>query len=468
MVPLELDPRLTVTQWVAPELGNCSYVVTVRGEGSSAVIDPLRDVDGYLARLPRSEREVLLALETHIHNDFISGARELASSAGAEIGSSAVAELTYSHRPLRDREEVRLGGWKLQVLATPGHTPEHVSYLLVDPGGKPVALFSGGALTVGGAGRTDLLGPLLARPLARDLHRSIHERLLHLPGDVRLLPTHGGGSFCSAECTDRRVSTVREEKASNPLIRARTLDEFVSRILEQGPFPQYFRRMRALNSAGVRLFGGACPTPRALGLEDFDRARAEGAIVLDTRTAPEHDQAHVPGGYAIGADGPMSAWVGWLFSPERAILLLSRDEREAREATRQLFRIGFDRVVGFLAGGFETWADAGRPVASTKLIEAPALVERLRSEEPLVVVDVREAHEWFRGHVPGSLNIPLATLPQRSGEVPRDAPVVVHCAYGYRADIAAGILEQAGFTRVLRLVGGYEDWCAAASRRQPS
>lgn len=468
---LSLDPALELTAWVAPDLGNSSYVLSLPEERSAVVVDPLRDIDGYLPYLRQLRTERVLALETHIHNDFVSGSRALAQEARAEIGASADAPLDFPHRSLHDGDVLPLGRWGLEVLATPGHTPEHVSYLLRDAGDKPRALFSGGVLTIGGAARTDLLGLSKARPLAHDLYRSLQEKVAPLPGSVELLPTHGGGSFCSAVIGGERTGTLREERGSNPLLRSRSEEEFVGRILEQGPFPSYFLRMRALNSAGKEPVAEAPPRPRALPLDRFDRWRTEGATVLDTRAPELFDGGHIPGSMAVAEDGPLSAWVGWLLPPERDLLFLSADEEEAARSARQLYRIGYDRVQGFLAGGFRSWEDAGRPVVQRASVEMEKLRRQLRSNAPAVVLDVREAHEWFEGHIPGSLNIPVSAIPARMGEVPRGVPLYVHCARGYRASIAASLLEQGGFDAVVRVSGGYEEWSRPPSRaggRAPS
>lgn len=458
---VEIDRELDLTVWSVPELGNSSYLLSLPGARTVVAIDPVRDVGGYLAYLQKGgagSPQRFLALDTHIHADFVAGSRALATRAGAEMAIGSKAELSYPHRGLGPGEVLDLGGWSLKVLPTPGHTPEHVSYLLRDPRGRPSALFSGGALMLGGAARTDLLGISLARPLARELYRSLHEQIAPLPGSVALLPTHGGGSFCGATCSDRKTSTLQEERQTNPLLRAPDEETFMARLFQQGPYPLYFLRMRDLNSHARETPGGELPELRALSLERFDRARAEGAVVVDTREEALFDRGHIPGSYSVGAEGPLSAWIGWLMPPERRFVFLSQGEMEAQEAARQLYRIGFDGAVGYLAGGFAAWKEAGRAVASHPGVTVSELAARLGSGVPSIVLDVREAHEWFDGHIPGSLNIPVASLPERAKELPRDVPLYVHCAHGYRASIASSLLEQAGFEKVSRVVGGYEDW----------
>lgn len=464
---LSVDPAVELTAWVAPELGNASYILSLPGEGTAVVVDPVRDVDGYLPYLRGLGVGKVLALETHIHNDFVSGSRALARAVQAEIIVGSKAPVQFPHRGVAEKDSLPIGDWRIQPLETPGHTPEHVSFLLRDGKDRPRALFSGGALTIGGAGRTDLFGAAQARPLAHQLYLSIQDKFLPLPGTVGLFPTHGGGSFCSACPDGERFGSMKGERAHNPLVRARNEGEFVARILEQGPYPTYFARMRAANLAGTESVREDAPSPRALPLERFDRLRVQGATVVDTRSPVDFDEGHVPGSLAVGEDGPLSAWVGWLLPPDRPLLLVSSHEGEAEGATRQLYRIGYDLVEGFLAGGFSGWRQAGRAVSRRQHLGAAELRRTLAEQGPGVVLDVREAHEWFAGHIPGSVNIPVSALGQRVRELPRDVPIYVHCAHGYRASVASSILEEAGFDRVHRVVDGYEAWDATGSTRRP-
>ena len=251
----ELAPDIELEQFFVADLGNSSYALYVAGAKESIVIDPWRDVETYFPSLASRGARRILALETHIPNDFVSGSRELVDQRGAELGASSEAELHYPYRRLVDGAELSLGDYRLRVWATPGHTPEHVSYLLVDPNEDPIALFSGGALMVGSAARTDLLGPLLARPLALKLFRTLRERIARLPAATPVFPTHCGGSFCGKGTPDRRATTIGEEQRSNPLLTASTVEAFLGQILDQPPYPRYFDRMRSLIGTEPPLVG---------------------------------------------------------------------------------------------------------------------------------------------------------------------------------------------------------------------
>ncbi|MHB1787392.1 MAG: MBL fold metallo-hydrolase, partial [Acidimicrobiales bacterium] len=366
------------------ELGNSAHLLIDRPSGVAVIIDPVRDTGDYRALAEAAGAKFSWALETHVHNDFVSGGRELVDAGGARLGASAQAGLSYPYEALRDGDEIELGSARLRVLATPGHTPEHVAYLLVDADGKPEALFSGGALMVGTAARTDLFGPALSWRFAHDLERSLKDKILSLPDDVVVYPTHGGGSFCAAGAGSAPSTTIGAERAANPLARAGSSRQFVARSLTAGPYPAYYARMRSLNQAGAPLIGPYPPEPAALGLGEVDSWLAQGALVLDVRPANAFRAGHIPTAVAAGANGNVSGWVGWLAGPERPLVLVADPGEvgaaQITEATRQLSRIGYDRVVGHLDGGLPAWAGAGRDVVSYQTTNAAQLAKRLDAD----------------------------------------------------------------------------------------
>ena len=444
------------------ELGNATHVVIERDSGVAVVIDPVRDVCQYLEVAAGDAVELAWALETHVHNDFVSGSRELVAASGTRLGASGKADLRYPYERLGDGDEIEVGSFRLRVLSTPGHTPEHVAYLLVDPEGEPQTLFSGGALMVGTAARTDLFGPGLSWRFAHDLERSLREKILELPDHVVVYPTHGGGSFCAAGAGSALTTTIGAERAANPLATARSSRQFVTRALTAGPYPAYYARMRCLNQAGAPLLGPALPAPSALRLDEVDIWLAQGALVVDVRQAAAFRAGHVPGSLAAVADGNLSGWVGWLVGPERPLVLVAEPDAtgaaQVVEAARQLARIGYDRVVGVLDGGIETWRAAGRELTSYETASAASLAKRLDADELLPVVDVREAAEWHAGHIPGSVNLPAHDIPAVSTELPRGLPLAVHCGHDYRATLGASLLERAGYDQLVVLDDGWEGW----------
>ena len=435
----------TVEVFPAPELGNASFFVADPDHGAGLVVDPFRDVDGYLTRAEALGIKLTHALDTHLHNDFVSGRRELAAEAGTAIGD------------LDPGGEVAVGDITLRALHTPGHTPDHKSYLLLE-GGRPRALFSGGAVMVGAIARTDLFGPHLAVRLALEALRTLQVRLRGLPDDLAVFPTHGSGSFCGTGGRSGHETTLGHERATNPFFLTTEVMPFLARVLDQERYPAYYRDMAAINREGAALIGRNPAPPAKLGAAEVERLMGEGAAVVDVRRGRQYDRGHIPGSYHVGMDGPFSAWVGWLVPRGRKIVLAGGTDAQHREAQRQLHRIGFDSVAGVLDGGMDAWHAGGRDLSTFETVEVEDLAAWILSAEPMTVVDARDEHEWSGGHVPGAVHVYVPDVPYRAAEIPAEAPVAVHCASGYRAGIAASLLEQAGLKRIIHVNGPYSDW----------
>jgi hydroxyacylglutathione hydrolase len=434
-----------VESFPAPELGNSSFLVADTERRLAVVIDPLRDVDAYLRRADSLGVKVAHALDTHLHNDFVSGRRELQAEAGTEI-----AELPAG-------QELRVGEVTLRALHTPGHTPDHLSYLLIE-GDRPRALFSGGAVMVGAIARTDLFGPHLAVQLALEALRTLQVRLRGLPDDIAVFPTHGSGSFCGTGGLSGHETTLGHERATNPFFQTTEVMPFLARVLNQHRYPTYYRDMAAINRTGAQLIGRNPALPAKLSADAVAELIVAGAAVVDVRLGRDYDQGHVPGSYSVGLDGPLSAWVGWLVPRGRQIVLAGGTDAQHREAQRQLYRIGFDTIAGALDGGMDAWRAGGRELSTFETVDVEDMAAWILSAEPMTVVDTRDEHEWAAGHVPGAVHIYVPDIPHRAAEIPLEAPVAVHCASGYRAGIAASLLEQAGLTRIIHVNGPYSDW----------
>jgi hydroxyacylglutathione hydrolase len=437
--------EFSVEAFPSVELGNASFLVTDKERGEAIVIDPHRDVDGYLRRAESLGVKITRALDTHLHNDFVSGRRELQAEAGTDIADLAAGE------------EMVVGAVKVRALHTPGHTPEHLSYLLIERE-RPRALFSGGAVMIGAIARTDLLGPHLAVHLAMEALRTLQVRLRSLPDDVAVFPTHGSGSFCGTGGRSGHETTLGHERATNPFFQATEVMQFLARALNQGRYPAYYRDMAAINRVGAPLLGRNPDPPAKLAVTEVVRLIDAGAAVVDVRLGRDYDKGHIPGSYSIGLDGPLSAWVGWLVPRGRTIILIGGTDKEHHEAQRQLHRIGFDSIAGALDGGIDTWRAGGGEVSTFETVEVEDMAAWILSAEPMTVVDTRDEHEWAAGHVPGAVHMYVPDVPYRASEVPAEAPVAVHCASGYRAGIAASLLEQAGLKRIIHVNGPYSDW----------
>lgn len=429
----------------AAELGNASFVVSDPDHGVGLVVDPLRDIDSYVAIAGDHNIRLTHALDTHLHNDYVSGCRELAAEVGATIDE------------LPSGGELALGSLTIRALRTPGHTPDHKSYLLLD-GGRPHVLFSGGAVMLGSIARTDLFGPHLAVHLALEALTTLQVRLRGLPDDLGIYPTHGGGSFCGIAGRSGFETTLGLERQSNPFFRTMEVMPFLARALNQPRYPTYYRDMAAINRGGAPLLGLTPPALAKLLPDEVAQMMDAGAAVVDVRLGRDYDRTHIPGSYNVGIDGPVSAWVGWLIARGRPIVLAGGTDAERRKAQRQLLRIGYDLIAGELDGGMDAWASSGRHLSSFETVDVEDLAHWVLSAEPMTVVDVRDEHEWAGGHVPGSVHMYVPDVPGRADEIPHAAPVAVHCASGYRAGIAASLLEQAGLTRIIHVHGEYSDW----------
>ncbi len=445
-----------IESFVDEGLGNSSYLVAAEGGKAAVAIDPQRDVDRYLEVATRRGWTITHTLETHLHADFVSGSRELAARTGAVILASEAAQLAFPHQPLRDGEIFEAAGLRFEGLATPGHTPEHLSFLVLSESAGPQALFSGGALLPGSAARTDLIGPEWTLPLTRALYHSMHDRLMVLPDDLRVLPTHGAGSFCAVGDPTQRTTTIGRERETNPLLAAAAEEEFVAMALRDlPPYPDYFLRMRALNRQGPRLLGDL-PAPPALSPEAVHRALGAGALLIDTRPSEAFDAGHVLGAFGIALGPSFASWVGWIIPADAPLVLLVESAAALREAVHHLIRVGYEDFQGFLDGGMEAW----RRTYPAVVIDRVAVDEVSAAGRADRILDVREASEWRRGHIPTALSRPLSELRHHIDGLPRDRRLLVHCAHEFRSTIATSLLERAGL-RVARLAGGFEAWHTA-------
>jgi hydroxyacylglutathione hydrolase len=451
---VDAGPAL-VEQWVAAELGNSSYLVVDRDLGEAVVIDPVRDVDRYLAAAGDRGWHVSASLDTHVHNDFLSGGPDLRAAVVSALIVPGGSGIAGADRELSDGEEITVGSLRLRAVHSPGHTPEHLSYLLVDGDGELLALFSGGALMVGTMARPDLLGASHTYSQSHNAHDTLRQRLLTLPDSLRVLPTHGGGSFCGSSSSDVRVTTIGTERRHNPLASAPDFAHFLALHADQGRYPAYYARMAPLNRAAQPA---ATVAARRLSPAEFLRDRDAGAIAVDCRKSPDFDSAHVPGSLSVPGEGPFSAWVGWVVDIAAPLLLVAASAAAAEEATRQLARIGFDDVRGWL--DLEDWTAEGRPTRSVTPCSMADLTRRILGGGEITVVDVRQDAEWAAGHLPGAVHALAPDLPAIIDGLDREAPVAVHCATGYRASLGVSLLLQHGFADVWHVTDGVESWSA--------
>lgn len=432
-------------------LGNSAYLVDL-GDGRALAVDVPRDLRAVRAAAGRHGLRVAFAADTHLHADFLSGARQLAAGDGAQILASAAGGRAFDHRGLADGDEVDLGGLTLRAWATPGHTDEHLAYLLLD-GQEVLGVFTGGSLLVGAAARTDLAGPDNTERLARAQYASLR-RLLTLPDHTVVYPTHGAGSFCSAPPGAERTTTIGRERGASPLLAAPDEDAFVKTLLGSlGTFPDYFLRLAEHNRRGPAVLTAA-PEIAELTAAQVASLLEGGAQVVDVRPVAGYAAGHIPGSLAIQLRGVFATWLGWLIpDPATPLVIVAAPDQDLAEVAWQAAKVGYENIAGTLAGGISAWAQAGRPVAVTPLA-GPQEVD------PAAVIDVRQASEYAGGHLPGAASIELGTLAAAAAGLD-GRPVVTMCGHGERAATGASVLERAGNAKVSILRAGPADWAAA-------
>jgi rhodanese-related sulfurtransferase/glyoxylase-like metal-dependent hydrolase (beta-lactamase superfamily II) len=429
-------------------LGNSAYLVDL-GDGRALAVDASRDLRSMRATLQKRNLRVAFAADTHLHADFLSGARQLAASDGASVLASAAGRREFGHTGLADGEDVDLAGLRLRALGTPGHTDEHVAFVLLD-GERPLGVFTGGSLLVGAVARTDLVDPGRTEELARAQYRSV-QLLLTLPDDVAVWPTHGAGSFCSAPAGGDRTSSIAHEKATNPLLQSANEDAFVTGLLASlGSFPSYFLRLAELNRRGPPLLDESASLT-SLGAHEVQAMLADGALLVDVRPIRDFGTAHVPGSISIALRDVFATWLGWVASQDEPIVVVREAKQDLGEVVWQAAKVGYDNIVAELAGGIAAWRAAGFPVTRTRLAAADTFAGRR-------LFDVRQASEFAAGHIPEATHLELGAVSSAPvADIP-DEPIAVMCGHGERAMTAASLLERAGHRDVVTLIGGPWDW----------
>jgi glyoxylase-like metal-dependent hydrolase (beta-lactamase superfamily II) len=424
-------------------LGNTSYLVAV-DDSSAICVDPRRDADDLLRAAQQRGVEIIAVLETHLHADFVGGAREIADATGATIYAAAGAGLDFPHSPLEPGSSVQIGPSRVDVIPAPGHTPEHVAYLL---GGR--LLFTGGSLIAGGAARTDLSGPQRVEELTRAQYATIN-RLAAMPGETYLYPTHGAGSFCSAGAARSRAATIGEERKTNPWLAVAGEDVFVERFLQElGTFPPYFGHLREINRAGAPLLRSLPAVPE-LSPDAAAQAANLGAWIIDGRPHELWAATHPQGAVSIEVRPAFASWLGWVV-PFGAPVVFVLDPAQTDAAFRLSRRIGYDRIAGWLT--FESWRNAGLPTGHVETIDAAEALERTR--DGALLLDVRQRGEYVVSHIAGAHHLELGDI--IAGKRPEATDVITYCGHGERSATAAGLLAGEG-VHVANLRGGSTGW----------
>jgi hydroxyacylglutathione hydrolase len=433
----------------------------ISSEGEAAVIDPLRDPQPYLDLAEKSGAKINYILETHFHADFVSGHIDLAKKTGASIVYGPGAETNFPAHIAQDGEIIKIGNLTIKVLHTPGHTLESVCYLLIDQDGKEQALFSGDTLFIGDVGRPDLAqqkGKYSERDLAGLLYDSLRNKIMSLPDDIIVYPAHGAGSACGKNMSKETSDTLGNQKKVNYALKQdMTKDEFINELLDGIlPPPAYFSGNVMLNKQGYLSFEEIMEKGnKALSLNTFKKQiEINAVLILDTRNQLEFVKGFIPGSLFIGIDGDFAPWSGALINElTTPIVFIAPKGREA-EVVMRLSRVGFDNVIGYLDGGFETWQNAGMPTEQINSISAEAFKSDY-NKGLLTILDVRKPREYENAHLIHAINKPLDFIHKQHTELEKDKTYHIHCAGGYRSVIYASILKQHGFGKLINIEGGF-------------
>ncbi|MGW1104473.1 MBL fold metallo-hydrolase [Streptomyces sp. NPDC002540] len=454
------------TQYYLDCLSQASYMIADETTGQAVVVDPRRDVSEYLADAQAHGFTVVGVINTHFHADFVAGHLEMADRTGAWIGYGRRAETEYPIRKLAEGERVSLGDVTLQIMETPGHTPESISVLVYEHADDtvPYGVLTGDALFIGDVGRPDLLASVgvTADELGAMLHDSVQNKLMALPDAVRVFPAHGAGSSCGKNLSTEKQSTIGEQRATNYACVPMSREDFVALVTAgQSAAPGYFAFDAELNRKDRLLFDPAA-APRPLSLDEFTELRRAGAVVVDARSPQEFANGHLRGAVNVPVEGRFAEQAGTVLDPADELVVMAPENREEEVVTR-LARIGFDRAVGYLRNPEDALEALAGEVAPASRLAAAQLRTALGGENPPLVIDVRTCGERSaNGFIEGALHMALSELPERLGEIPADRPLVLHCAGGHRSSIAASLLRRRGFEDVSDILGGYSAWALSA------
>ena len=444
-------------------LGCFSYVIGCPGAKAMAVVDPKRDVQDYLDISREEGMRITHIFNTHVHADHVSGDQELRSATDADIYIHESAPVEYRHKDLADGDVFEIGAAKIQVLHTPGHTPNAVSLLVTDTvrSPDPQMLLTGDLLFVGDIGRPDLAGEEILEEQIKNLYHSLYVKLSDYPDHLEVFPAHGEGSLCGRGMSAKKSSTLGYERRANPMLRFPSFDAFRTEVMAVFPVrPKSFSHIIQTNLKGAPTLD-ACPMDKRLDPQQFEEMMDHGAKIIDVRNSAAFGGFHIPGSINIGFEKQLANWVGMVVDPHSEIILVVDEPGDYDRMVTELHRIGYDLIFGYLSGGIMAWLMSGRPVDQLEQTSPQQLAERLK-KGGIRIIDVRMPSEWESGHIEQAEHFPLSEiLENRLPAAKRDEELVVQCRSGYRANIAASILRRAGFSRVKSLAGGTFAWSNA-------
>ncbi len=435
-------------------VSHISYILSSKNE--AMVIDPRRDYEIYLEIAKKWEAKIKFIFETHRNEDYVIGSVELAKETGAQVFHGPGLDWGYGST-ISDKQEFSVGSLKILALHTPGHSLESTCYVLLDSESDhtSVMVFTGDTLFVGDVGRTDFLGAEMTYIMSEKLYKSLFEKLLPLGDGVIVFPAHGAGSVCGGKISEREISTIGIEKATNPMLQLSKARFIAAKVAERHETPPYFKKMEQYNLHGPPI-RGVVSNPRPLKPSEFNDKVKNGAYIVDVRTPVAFGGAHIQGSYSLPPSRISNA--GWVLPYDKPILIVAENVEMADFAERSLYLMGYDNVEGYLANGIESWYKENLPVAKLDLVTVQNLNLVLSSKQDIFVLDVRREDEWNEGHIEGSARIYVGKLQNQTDKVPRNKPVFVICKTGNRSSFGASVLLRKGFDKVYNVLGGIDAW----------
>ncbi|WP_419788059.1 MBL fold metallo-hydrolase [Pseudodesulfovibrio sp.] len=446
-----------------PGLGCFSYVIGCPAAHEMVVVDPKRDVQDYLDISREEGMKITHVIDTHVHADHISGGQELRSRTGCDIMLYETSPVTYQFTPLKEGQKLIVGNAGLEVLHTPGHTPDALSLLVTDftRGQEPWMILTGDVLFVNDIGRPDLVGDAKLEEQVANLYNSLYVKLAQYPDDLEVFPAHGAGSLCGRGMSSKPSSTLGFERRHNAMLGFDSFEKFHEVMTGNFPErPKSFTHIISTNTNGAPLLE-RCPMDLAMEPERFEQRMLEGDIVLDVRNAAAYAGYHIPGSLNIGFDPGLANWVGMVVSPDANLLLVVENREDYERMRTELHRIGYDNIYGYLMGGIQAWVYSGRPVNRLTIDSGQEIKNCMDNGKELSIIDVRTPGETEQGVIPGAVKIPLNKILAGEFDLPEDGKHLIYCASGYRSNIAASYLQQNGYWDVRALAGGYLAWTRA-------
>lgn len=450
-------------QITTPGLGCFSYVIGCAAAREMVVIDPKRDIQDYLDISREEGMRIVHIIDTHVHADHISGGQELRVQTGADIMLYETSPVSYEFSPLKEGDKLKIGNAGLEVMHTPGHTPDALSLLVTDfsRGNEPWMILTGDVLFVGDIGRPDLVGDAKLNEQIDNLYNTLYVKFGQYPDSLEVFPAHGAGSLCGRGMSSKPNSTLGFERRHNPMLQYKSPEAFHLAMSQDFPArPKSFTHIISTNSAGAPLLE-RCPMDLAMEPMRFEETMLDGATVIDVRDAASYAGYHIPGSLNIGFESSLANWVGMVVEPDADILLVVDSKEDYDRMRTELHRIGYDKIFGYLSGGIQSWVYSGRPVDKLSMDSAQELQTCQAQNKPLSLIDVRTPRETANGIIPGAQTIPLTEILAGKFDLPEDEHHILYCASGYRSNIAASYLQRHGYWDVRALAGGFLAWSRA-------